>query len=209
MRTILKTNVPSRSHDAEVTLDETGNATRKGAIRTSNRSVASYLLLAHAILNPEQKKALTTHKNVNHLGKRDFACTQCHKSFGYKHLLQRHAAKIHGQTTSDDSDEGEQADEEEDGFGSDSNPLAEGHIDRITGKAYADRTMGKVRRWKCPFPDLDGLECENMAAASSQLHCDYSFSRLYDLRRHLQAGHRISVDKDALQVWMTRRKGSE
>ncbi|KAJ2916336.1 hypothetical protein MD484_g4116, partial [Candolleomyces efflorescens] len=146
-----------------------------------------------------QKKALTTHKNVNHLGKRDFVCSQCDKSFGYRHLLQRHAAKIHGQPSLDDSDAGDQADEEEEGFDPDLKPFAEDHIDQITGKAYADRTIGKAGRWKCPFPDLNGLVCETVAAASSQFHCDYSFSRLYDLRRHLKAGHQVSTDKDALQ----------
>ncbi|KAJ2931268.1 hypothetical protein H1R20_g5816, partial [Candolleomyces eurysporus] len=190
---ILEASVPSKSHGVEVTLEEIGNATLKGVARISNR----------------RKKALTTHKNVSHLGKRDFVCPQCHKAFGYKHLLQRHAAKIHGQTSLEESDEGEQADEEEDGYGSDSKTLEEGHIDRITGKAYADRTMNKVGRWKCPFPDLNGLECENTATgtASSQSRCDYSFSRLYDLRRHLQAGHEVSVEKDSLQAWMTTRKG--
>ena len=32
---------------------------------------------------------------MTHLGRRDFACPACGRAFGYKHLLQRHAAKAH------------------------------------------------------------------------------------------------------------------
>ncbi|KAH7907332.1 hypothetical protein BJ138DRAFT_1129242 [Hygrophoropsis aurantiaca] len=45
----------------------------------------------------KSKKALATHHKVIHLGRRDHVCphTHCTSAFGYKHLLQRHLAKIH------------------------------------------------------------------------------------------------------------------
>ncbi|CAG8657976.1 13759_t:CDS:2, partial [Acaulospora colombiana] len=51
----------------------------------------------------KSKKAMNVHYNVTHLQKRDFVCdvAGCEKEFGYKHLLQRHSAKIHGKHTSD------------------------------------------------------------------------------------------------------------
>ncbi|KAF6760174.1 transcription factor iiia [Ephemerocybe angulata] len=161
----------------------------------------------------KSKKALTTHQNVTHMGKRDFVCSDCNKAFGYKHLLQRHTAKIHS-VPSDGHDESEHSgkdreasessdDEEEEDFTQ--------QIDLITGKAYADQSKAKLERaaaFSCPFPDLEGLNENGASSGGSspkRRKCDYAFSRLYDLRRHLQAVHEVDVTKERLQAWMDGR----
>lgn len=38
----------------------------------------------------KSQRALTVHTNTTHLNIRPFVCQQCDKTYGYKHLLQRH-----------------------------------------------------------------------------------------------------------------------
>ena len=97
---------------------------RQGAVRRSNPYV-SYPFLASTPLTPtlfQQKRTLATHHAVVHLGRRAFTCAvpECGAAFGYKHLLQRHAARVHGARRSPDADggrcgDGEDADEEVEG----------------------------------------------------------------------------------------------
>jgi uncharacterized C2H2 Zn-finger protein len=157
-----------------------------------------------------QKKALKTHKNVSHLGKRDFACTECDKAFGYKHLLQRHTAKMHtppvnrvqqNHSESDADDEDDEHEDEQEGRG-------HRHIDSITGKTYADKQKSKPPpKFPCPFPKVDSLAGAPTTTSTSTERCDHGFSRLYDLRRHLQAAHDIETSKEGLQSWMQKRSG--
>lgn len=152
-----------------------------------------------------QKKALNTHRNVTHLGKRDFVCPDCNKTFGYKHLLQRHNAKVHIQPSPDGeaSTPAEVADSENEC------QTHEEHIDQITGKAYSDRRKANPRSsaYPCPYPGvsalLDGeLELSSLSGGAS---CDRHFSRLYDLNRHLEAEHDVRVSKDRLQIFFDQR----
>ncbi|KAJ3550941.1 hypothetical protein NMY22_g112 [Coprinellus aureogranulatus] len=149
----------------------------------------------------KSKKALTTHRNVNHLGKRDFVCSECSKAFGYKHLLQRHTAKVHtlvpDGVMQDDGESGADDEDDEPTFGG-------SHIDSITGKAYSDqRKCRPPQKFPCPFPDTEGLE--SVPTPSLAPHCEHAYSRMYDLRRHLQATHGIEVSKEKLQSWMQKR----
>ncbi|PVG04591.1 hypothetical protein CPB86DRAFT_777874 [Serendipita vermifera] len=98
----------------------------------------------------KSKKAMNVHYDVNHLQKRAYVCdvTGCEKAFGYKHLLQRHSAKIHGKHSSNHASvvfsdierlktsytiaEGE---------------VAEGachFIEHLTGKQYKRRAEGQI-----------------------------------------------------------------
>jgi general transcription factor IIIA len=136
---------------------------------------------------------------VFHLGRRDFLCIQpgCGQAFGYKHLLQRHAAKAHAlQSESDPAPE----EEDEQSDGEDESTSA---IDGITGKAYAARSTNP-RAMRCPHPcsAFGGTLLEHDPEP-----CDYWFTRAYDLRRHLAATHRVDVDKDTVDRWVVRSRG--
>ena len=157
------------------------------------------------------------------MGKRDFVCLVCQKAFGYKHLLQRHTAKLHAQHISGhSSDEGgdEEGDNEDHHTTAESddetNAVADAHqdiIDQITGKAYADRTKTRVSSstaFLCPFPHLDGLPFASLedkaeAGPSNPRPCDFAFSRVYDLRRHLHATHHLETTKEDLRTWIRAR----
>lgn len=164
-----------------------------------------------------QKKALTTHHNIAHLGRRDFVCPHenCGRAFGYKHLLQRHLAKIHAPPSSDSGSgvEGEQDETEPD------DPLlgthetdAEGAMDMIdvlTGKAYATRAREAVKqahKLQCPYPRLPpsftSEDSPGPASSTQENGCQYVFSRAYDLRRHLQAEHGIVVEREKVDEWV-------
>ncbi|EAU91525.1 transcription factor iiia [Coprinopsis cinerea okayama7 len=150
----------------------------------------------------KSKKAMTIHKNVTHLGKRDFVCPDCDKAFGYKHLLQRHTAKSHSQNSSD---------EEGDSESTTSDDEKPNHIELITGKTYSTQAQLKVSQGKaatCPFPDLEGLVQYRIPNTGDIKPCAHIFSRLYDLRRHLAATHGVRVEKEVLREWMERRKSA-
>ena len=152
-----------------------------------------------------QKKALTNHHNVNHLGRRDFVCPHeyCGRSFGYKHLLQRHLAKLHkaGSSDAESSD-----DSEERGGGDNALQQAQGlRVDDITGMAYSKRAkeqLASSRTLSCPFPSLHGLVCDEAVAGDSGTRCEYVFTRAYDFRRHLRSEHNLELEKDKVDSWV-------
>ncbi|TFK44446.1 transcription factor iiia [Crucibulum laeve] len=160
----------------------------------------------------KSKKALTTHNNVTHLGRRDFVCThdKCGRSYGYKHLLQRHIARAHAPPTSSSShsEDSEDSDSPDDTF----------NIDLITGYSYAKHARAAVASGKmlrCPYPHLPD-DLLTVSAVSPQVlektvgtsaNCGYVFSRAYDLRRHLRATHAIETQKDDVDEWVKDQKG--
>ncbi|KAF8160859.1 hypothetical protein B0H34DRAFT_765950 [Crassisporium funariophilum] len=162
----------------------------------------------------KSKKALATHTNVTHLGMRDFICQHidCGRTFGYKHLLQRHLAKYHapelsGSESSDDSSSSEEAHDSR---------IPVSSIDAITGQAYAERADNILKSAKglcCPFPHLQALQGEqppddsiNSPNTGATQTCTYVFSRAYDLRRHLASFHDVVVRKISVDEWVSRQK---
>jgi uncharacterized C2H2 Zn-finger protein len=152
-----------------------------------------------------QKKALTTHHQVTHLGRRDHVCPHdsCKQPFGYSHLLRRHLGKSH---LSPKSASGS------DSSGEDVTPTARFRmdIDAITGQAYAARAREQVlsaRAFQCPYPHMDSLVFvvdvgqEGKLLGGSQ-RCEYVFSRAYDLRRHLGSAHGAQTEKGSLDQWV-------
>ncbi|KAG6813740.1 hypothetical protein H0H92_007692 [Tricholoma furcatifolium] len=168
-----------------------------------------------------QKKALETHKNVTHLGRRDHICPHdgCGQSYGYKHLLQRHLARAHNTTSADDgtrSDDSEESDWASSDVAQKTTSL---DIDTITGNSYAQRTREKIANASallCPYPHLDTIalviEEDASLAPVPQVQttatsvCEYAFSRAYDLRRHLKAAHGVNAVKEGLDEWVARHK---
>ncbi|KXN87363.1 Transcription factor IIIA [Leucoagaricus sp. SymC.cos] len=168
----------------------------------------------------KSKKALTVHKNVTHLGQRNFMCSYegCQKAYGYKHLLQRHMAKAHGsddETCTEFPDDSLPGSDEED-------ETADVSLDitKITGYMYSQAAQTKIqqgRALRCPFPDLQSLIGSSQSVEGTDLQqstllpvqkatCDYAFTRAYDLRRHLQASHGFIVQRETVELWVAERK---
>ncbi|KAI0043129.1 hypothetical protein FA95DRAFT_1563607 [Auriscalpium vulgare] len=157
----------------------------------------------------KSKKALTTHHTITHLGERNFVCTheECGQTFGYKHILQRHVARVHGHDLVDTArTEAEEEDDDPDAEPTDyetdapvrKTPVDASAIDAITGKAYAERTPRKLA---CPYPHFTGIQVELPQVVVGAEPCEYSFGRAYDLRRHLRAVHEVVLEKGALDRW--------
>ncbi|KIM45041.1 hypothetical protein M413DRAFT_441688 [Hebeloma cylindrosporum] len=153
----------------------------------------------------KSKKALGTHTNVTHLGKRDFVChyEDCKQSFGYKHLLQRHSAKVHQPTTDASEEEPPESDAREPSE-------VTFDIDAITGNTYTQHANDRVNSSKalrCPYPDIRDLTGDDAIKFLVGGHnCAYVFSRGYDLRRHLHATHDIEVSKESVDSWVRKQK---
>jgi general transcription factor IIIA len=158
---------------------------------------------------------MTTHHNITHLGRRDHICPHenCNSAFGYKHLLQRHLAKIHSAHTGD-SDPANPSNEED--IHEKDKAVQQMDIDTITGFSYASNANERIsssNALRCPYPDLGLLTPESgnpndtgVAGASTSKGCGYVFSRAYDLRRHLRAEHGVDVEKEKADEWVKRAK---
>lgn len=147
-----------------------------------------------------QKKALTTHHNVIHLNQRNHVCPHihCNSAFGYKHLLERHLAKLH----SSESIHAETSAEEE-ASATDTDGAMD--IEAITGKAYANRLQNAMSI-RCPYPHIDALVASSAAldpyGPSSSKTCEHILTRAYDLRRHLRSEHGVDTEKEKVDTWV-------
>ena len=130
----------------------------------------------------------------------------CQRAFGYKHLLQRHVAKVHA-NPSGTSDEAESSEGEDPAEPQKQDVRLELDIDDITGKTYAVRSqklLAQSNRLRCPHPDLHGLVDD--ATARVRRPCEYVFSRAYDLKRHLLSEHGLEVDRERVDNWVKTAK---
>jgi general transcription factor IIIA len=164
-----------------------------------------------------------THHAITHLGRREFVCAAegCSRAFGYKHILQRHQARRHGNDRAEAKDDGQYDDA--DGESSeverprpkkrktrhDPSP-GTSTINEITGVGYAERAARRQVPLKCPYPGMEGLAAALPMGSTSLWGdtgpCEYVFGRGYDLRRHLRAVHGISVEKDVVDSWARARR---
>jgi len=176
---------------------------------------------------PWQKKALTTHHAITHLGRRDFICSVegCSRAFGYKHILQRHQVRRHhkGCAKAEDCEDCEHH-ADADGESSETErprpkkrriQRAESPntstINEITGVAYEERAAGRQVPLRCPHPAMGGLPsappAESLDMWGDAAPCEYVFGRAYDVRRHLRAVHGVVLDKDVVDRWARRMRG--
>lgn len=165
----------------------------------------------------KQKKALNTHTQVTHLGRRDYLCPQdgCGQTYGYKHLLQRHLAKAHHTASDHDTPHEDDPDDSEWNYERKVTSTSL-DIDTITGHSYAQRTRAKLANATallCPYPRLENMTPVSgvvQAESGPQTHvtdtCQYAFSRAYDLRRHLKAAHGVDAVKESVDEWVTEQK---
>lgn len=146
-----------------------------------------------------------THCNVSHLRKRDFVCPYegCDKSYGYKHLLHRHLARVHPSAAPSDCS----SDPEEDNT---KGVLMD--IDRITGRSYLERNSKIKKALRCPHPNLPPSFISDrgseLSITDSVAPCEHIFGRAYDLRRHLLSEHGLAVEKDVVGAWAEERRKS-
>lgn len=157
---------------------------------------------------------MTTHYNVTHLGRRDFACAHpgCGSDFGYKHLLQRHIAKVHSSEANLDSTGSEDGDDEHEEIAEKkARPAQRMDIDFITGKAYnttAAARLASSTAMRCPHPRLPFAAVSEDNNTGSSGVCAYVFSRAYDLRRHLLKEHGVDAKKDDVNAWVVQAKAN-
>ncbi|EIW78739.1 hypothetical protein CONPUDRAFT_60762 [Coniophora puteana RWD-64-598 SS2] len=157
----------------------------------------------------KSKKALTTHHNVTHLGRRTHVCPHAHcaSKFGYKHLLERHLARIHCSSALDETSSEDVSDDYESSEG----PILS--IESITGQTYEARARANPRLIQCPFPAVEHLMPTSANGAeidgsSSSAECRHVVSRAYDLTRHLKAEHGLFADRSKVDEWMKAQKRS-
>jgi general transcription factor IIIA len=189
--------------------------------------ICAYHLLAVALValiaEILQKKALTTHHAISHLGRRDFVCAieECGRAFGYKHILQRHQARQHGhdRTVAEEdcehhADADGESSEAECPKKRKSRRLQSQNIsiiNEITGVAYAERRANTPAPLKCPHPAMEGLpsveSLSNISISGGSTPCEYVFGRAYDMRRHLRAVHGVELDKETVDGWARKIRG--
>ena len=169
---------------------------------------------------PVQKRALANHINVTHLGRRDHVCPyeNCKQAYGYKHLLQRHLARVHESVASDAGSTSIDSPSEEDTVDAmlsersvKLRPSKLLDIDTFTGQLYAKRTQANVADYKafrCPYPHMSGLSTNEQEMPGGP-RCEYAFSRAYDLRRHLKAEHNVDSAKEKVAMWVRGQRGKQ
>ena len=147
-----------------------------------------------------QKRALTTHHNVIHLGQRNHVCphVHCNSAFGYKHLLERHLAKLHSlKSVHEETASEQEAPTTDTGDALD--------IEAITGKAYAAR-LQSATSIRCPYPHVGALVAStatsDASGASFSKTCEHVLTRAYDLRRHLRSEHGVDTEKKKVDAWV-------
>jgi len=167
---------------------------------------------------------MNVHINVSHREQRDFKCDHigCGREFGYKHLLQRHMAKIHGIHSNGHGSEDREARNSWVGSpGKEKSSkqlvtLETSFIETLTGRAYKRRgeesgsgggsLTGTRRVVHCPWPHFSPKNGQNEATKRDmplKRQCGATFYRVYDLRRHLKADHALNVEKEELGAWLT------
>ena len=121
----------------------------------------------------KSQRALNVHVDTTHLNIRPFVCQLCGKSYGYKHLLQRHL-QAHKR--------------DEEGETQHTKSSRKSNIEQFTGIAYQKRSIA------CPYKQL--LEVDALP------DCPFRYTRRYDLRRHLTSTHKIPFTKQELDYWL-------
>lgn len=121
----------------------------------------------------------------------------CNSAFRYKHLLERHLAKLH----SSKSVGSETASEEEPATDTDDTM----DIEAITGKAYTARLQNAMSI-RCPYPHVDALVAPtaplDASGSSPSKSCEHVLTRAYDLRRHLRSEHGVDTEKEKVDAWV-------
>lgn len=156
----------------------------------------------------KSKKALAVHVRVFHMKRRDFICPSeaCNASFGYKHLMQRHVAKVHSANDGNRDMIRNDVSAPEDCRDADMRSA----INILTGKAYADDSELRIQTQNalhCPYHSLSSTP-RSTSTGKEVLECLFVFTRAYNLRRHLSSVHHLEIDKQqALDIATAMRQG--
>ncbi|SCZ87852.1 BZ3500_MvSof-1268-A1-R1_Chr2-3g05320 [Microbotryum saponariae] len=95
-------------------------------------------------------------------------------------------------------------------------PTAMSLIESITGYGYAPAEENEgsqaasKRQFPCPWPDIaeldhrvivDDILCSPNGHTVQTSSCEYWFSRVYDVERHLRGAHQVVVEREELEQW--------
>ncbi|KAJ1306504.1 hypothetical protein OPQ81_007506 [Rhizoctonia solani] len=170
-------------------------------------------LLREGVESFKSKKAEQDHVRVSHEGLRRFACPKdgCNKTFGYKHVMQRHLERHHRPQDDDSTSPPPPSLNQKE--------LIEKReiIDLITGQDYdnspqTSKTGGtRARIINCPWPDAFEMEQPSgdkriLPTNEIRTKCAFKFSRAYDLRRHLRSAHGLEIDAEEVNSWVLEHK---
>lgn len=133
-----------------------------------------------------QKRALTVHHQTAHLNLRPFACphTGCDRTYGHKHLLQRHISARH-RSGSHDGLNSLVATQPSDAA------LPEDQVNLLTGMHNLTTALLEKKPLLCPHESVDSFS-----------RCRHRFGRLYDLRRHIKKHHGLDVNEEEVRVML-------
>lgn len=131
----------------------------------------------------KSRRALAVHHQTAHLALRPYACTYdgCEHSYGHKHLLQRHIGRAHHRN------------EEEPSVLLATQPDAD-QLNVLAGSLFTSIDSSKTLF--CPHVGSTRTGEESDDAEP----CQYRFTRLYDLRRHMRKIHSVSLENDELAL---------
>lgn len=161
---------------------EEGCAKRFKTVR--GRIAFSQLISLTDIGLHNQKRALTVHHQTAHLNLRPFACPHagCDKTYGHKHLLQRHISARHRsgshgaqpliETQPDPA-------------------VPEDQVNLLTGMHVIETAMLEKKPLLCPSESVDSFS-----------RCRHRFGRIYDLRRHIRKHHGLDVNEEEVRVML-------
>lgn len=116
--------------------------------------------------------ALKVHIAKVHRQEKPFICETCGQRYGYKHLLRQHIRRSHEQKSEEDTN------------------ASLSYLGPLLESEKRRRTV-RERILPCPWARL--------SEGGEESECPGRFSRLYDLRRHMESAHALSVSDEELE----------
>lgn len=129
---------------------------------------------------------MTVHHQTAHLNLRPFICPHagCDKTYGHKHLLQRHISARHRSGSSTTATALQPTQPTSDAVPADA-------VDLLTGMHQVETALLEKKPLLCPSESVDSFS-----------RCRHRFGRLYDLRRHIKKHHGLDVNEEEVRVML-------
>lgn len=115
--------------------------------------------------------ALKVHVARVHRREKPFVCDACGQRYGYKHLLRQHMRRTHEQELTAEPD---------------------------TSLPYLGPLLATEKRRRAVRERILPCPWDQLAGDGAEAACSARFSRLYDLRRHMESVHALCVREDEL-----------
>lgn len=129
---------------------------------------------------------MTVHHQTAHLNLRPFICPHagCDKTYGHKHLLQRHISARHRSGSSNTSTALQPTQPSAEIIPADT-------VNLLTGMHHVETALLEKKPLLCPSESVDSFS-----------RCRHRFGRLYDLRRHIKKHHGLDVNEEEVRVML-------